>query len=117
MITIPVIIDGLRTMKDGGLKVTIHTQELTPDQVAGLMSMNNAFAYCALKPEPFTRDQEKAIGDLKADYDNTGKTPGQRLRGVLFKLYEQDHEGFSSFTLFYDHHMERIINHFKSKLP
>jgi len=53
---------------------------------------------------------------LKADFELEKKSNGQRLRNVLYKLYEQDKEGFLTFTKYYDHQMERLINHFKNKL-
>jgi len=44
------------------------------------------------------------------------KTPSQRLRAVLFLLWEQDKKGFISAEAYYDDLMERIINHYKTKL-
>jgi hypothetical protein len=31
-------------------------------------------------------------------------------------MYEQDSQGFKSFTTFYEHQLEIIINHFKTKI-
>jgi hypothetical protein len=56
------------------------------------------------------------LSALKVDYDDRSKTQSQRLRGVFYKLYEQDSEGFKSFTTYYEHHMERVIEHFKTKI-
>jgi hypothetical protein len=49
------------------------------------------------------------------------RTKAQRLRGVLFKLHEQENAKIplnfqTSFDDFYAKKMEEIINHFKSKL-
>lgn len=116
MTIIPITIEGVSTRKDNTVAIRLSTQELPPAKMAELMALNNKFAFCAIKPEKFSHADESVLKELKADYQDSGKSPGQRLRGVLYKNYEQDKEGFTSFTLYYDHHMERIINHFKSKL-
>jgi hypothetical protein len=41
--------------------------------------------------------QEVWMNDMKADaYEFGGKSSSQRLRGVLFRLWQQDSEGFDS---------------------
>ena len=45
------------------------------------------------------------------------KTQSQRLRAVLFLLYEEDKKGHVTFESYYADLMERIINHYKTKLP
>ena len=44
------------------------------------------------------------------------KTPSQRLRAVLFRLWEQDDEKFKEFDGYYRFKMEKIIDHLKQKL-
>jgi len=44
------------------------------------------------------------------------KTPSQRMRNVLFLLFEQDHKGFSDFDSFYLDRMEKLIDLLKKKL-
>ena len=41
------------------------------------------------------------------------KSPSQRLRGVLYNLFEQDDKGFDTFDHYYEDKMEKIINHYK----
>ena len=53
---------------------------------------------------------------MKSDYDDVGKSKGQRLRAVLYRNWEQNNEGCDTFTLYYESHMEKIIRHFKDKL-
>ncbi len=45
-----------------------------------------------------------------------GKTQSQRIRNVLYKLYEQAPEGFTSFDGYYRAKTEIIIEHFKTKI-
>lgn len=116
MIIIAAQLDGYRSLKDRSIKITFESQELNPQELLGIAENLNAFGYLAFKKEPFKEEERKAIYDLEADYDDKAKTPSKRLRGVLYRNYEQKNDGFDSFSKYYDHHMEKIIEHFKIKL-
>lgn len=116
MILIPAQLESYRSLKDKTLKVTFETNELNPQETLDIISGTGEFGYLAFKVEPFKREEKEMIEKLEAGYEDKGKTPSQRLRGVLYVLYEKDHEGFDTFTRFYDHHMEKIIGHYKGKL-
>jgi len=45
------------------------------------------------------------------------KSKSQRLRAVLFLCWEQDNEGFEDSESYYRFHLEKIIQHYQSKLP
>ena len=116
MITIPAILESYRSLKDKTLKVTFETNELTPIQVAEIAQNLGSFGFLAYKPVPFVKSELDTLDAVEVDYNDTGKTNSQRLRGVLYRLFEKDNEGFKTFSTFYDHHMEIITNHFKSKI-
>jgi hypothetical protein len=115
MILLPAQVETITTRKDKTVKITIGTQELTPADAAKIFYLNQQFCYMALKPEPFTREESDLIGSMKADLDSA-KTPGQRLRGILFRNYEQDNKGYKDFNSYYIGEMDRICEHYKSKL-
>ena len=115
MLLIPAQLESFRTLKDKTLKVNFETQELTPKEFAELSGCIQQFGYLAFKSEPFRTEEINAIQDLQTELE-TGKTPSQRLRGVLYRMFEQDSQGFKSFATYYDHQMEILINHFKNKL-
>lgn len=115
MILLPAQIEGITTRKDKTIKLTIGTQELTPSEAAKMFYLNQQFCYMALKPEPFTRDEVDMVESMKADLDSA-KTPSQRLRSVLFRNYEQDNKGYKDFNTYYIGEMDRICEHYKSKL-
>ena len=117
MIILPAIIEGVTTRKDRTWKVTLGTQELPVEKAAELLTLNHQLAYVAIKPEYFHEAEQELLNSLQADEELQAKTPGQRLRAVLYRNFEQDAQGFSSFTSYYEHHMERLIEHFKGKLP
>ena len=116
MILIPAQLEAVTTRKDKTLKLTFGTNELSPAQASELFTIANQFGYLAFKDEDFKREELDAVESLKSELEDTLKKPSQRLRGVLFRLFEQDNDGFKTFSKYYDSKMEQLINHFKSKL-
>lgn len=116
MLLIPAILESIRSLKDRTWKVMFVTNELTPDQSASMNENLSQFGYLAFKRDEFKTDEIKILKDLKADFEIEHKTPGQRLRAVLYKNWEQKNEGYKEFPKYYEYKMERIINHYKSKL-
>ena len=115
MIVIPAIIEGVTTRRDKTLKITIGVNELPPDKAGAILGLQNEFAYIAIKKDDFGKEELEKIETLKADLDDTKKTASQRLRGVLFRIWEQDSTG-QTFEAFYINQMEIIIKHFKTKI-
>lgn len=116
MIIIPAQLESVGTRKDKTLKLTFGTNELSPAQASELFTIANQFGYLAFKDENFKREELNAVESLKSELEDTLKKPSQRLRGVLFRLFEQDNDGFKTFSKYYDSKMEQLINHYKSKL-
>jgi len=117
MIILPCTLENLRTLKDGSLKIQFETLELTPQDTLGLLENMNQFGYMAFKKEPFNEAEKKVIEDLETTFDDKKKSASQRLRAVLFLMWQNNNEGFDTSVRHYDHHMEKIIDHFKTKLP
>ena len=117
MIIIGCQFDGLRTLADKTLKITFETQELNPQNLLELMENINQFGYLAFKKEPFKEDEKEMLQELKSDFEFKGKSSSQRLRSVLYVMFQNNNEGFDSSVKHYEHHLEKIIDHFKSKLP
>jgi hypothetical protein len=116
MIILPAIVESIVSRKDRTWKVSFGTQEMSPDKAAALLTMNQQLCYLAIKPEHFHEEEQQLLEELKADQELIGKTPGQRLRAVLYRNWEQNDESFPSFTMYYEHWMEHFIAHMKSKL-
>lgn len=115
-ILIPAIYEGSRDLLDKSKKLTFKTNEITPKQAAELQTCVQQYVYLAIRLEPFLKEQLQLLADLKADYEDTGKPPSQRLRAVLYRLWEQTSEGYDDFNLFYIYKMETFIKHVKGKL-
>ncbi len=97
------IIDKVSTLKDGSVRVSLVTRALSPTQMAELFFWVN-----------------KEILAIDIDESNKDdKSPSQRLRAVLYRLFEQssDREAYNNeFELFYRAKLERIIDQLKDKL-
>ncbi len=116
MLILPTIFDNFRTLKDRTTKITVITNELSPAQFGEMGLLLQQFCFTAFKLEAFNQHEQEIIKDLNSDFEIEKKSPGQRLRAVLYRNYEQDNEGFNSFGSYYDSKMEKFINHCKSKL-
>lgn len=94
------IVNKVTTLKDRSIKIELLTREMPPKEMAELFfSVNNEIA---------SVDIPEDTGDLK--------TPSQRLRAVLYRVWETDENKkskFSTFTLYYNHVMEQLIDKYK----
>jgi isopentenyldiphosphate isomerase len=115
MIILPAQIEGLTSRKDKTIKVTFGTQELTPVDAAQVFQLNQRFCYIAIKEESFQQEELDNIDSIKTDLESN-KTPSQRLRGILYISYQQNDEGFKDFMTYYISKMDKLCEHFKSKL-
>lgn len=116
IILLPAMYEGSFDRKDKTKKLTFGTQEITFNQAGQLNDMLQSFVYLAIKKEEFSKAEIEVIENLKTDFDDSKKPASQRMRAVLFRLWQQDNEGFKSETQHYEYHMEKFINHLKSKL-
>lgn len=108
-------VENIATRRDRTVKLTIGTNELNPVNAAEIFALAQQFVYIGIKAESFTKEEESDIDALKTEMKGV-KTPSQRLRGVLFHLFNKDDEGYKAFDEFYQSKMETIIEHFKTKL-
>jgi len=116
LLLIPAILESIRSLKDRTFKISFETSEPTPDQALAIHNCLLKAGYLAFREEPFRSEELKQLNELKSDFELVGKSPGQRLRGVLYKLFEQHPEGFKSFQKYYEYKMEKVIEHYKGRI-
>lgn len=117
MLLLPATIESVSTRQDLTIKVVIGTQETTPQMAADLVMLNRKFVYLAVKETAFEANETEVMEGLETEFvDDKKRTASQRLRGVLYRVWQQENKGYEDFRLFYLHEMERIIEHFKRKL-
>jgi hypothetical protein len=115
MIILPAQIEGLTSRKDKTIKVTFGTQELSPNDAAQVFQLNQRFCYIAIKEESFQKEELDNLDSIKTELESN-KTPSQRLRGILYISYQQNDEGFKDFMTYYISKINKLCEHFKSKL-
>lgn len=111
-ISLPVIVDGIRTLKDRSIKVTLVTNELPPEDMATLFGFNLDQATCVLASKGSVIDP-KAL-EVEMEFPEE-KSPAKRLRAVLYRFWEQQGKK-EDFELYYRRAMERVIDQVKDKL-
>jgi hypothetical protein len=113
---LPASLESYRSNLNKTLKLTFETSEISPESMANIHYSLYKVGYLAFSPDPFATAELDEIDKLKVEFTDTGKPPSQRLRAVLYRLWEQAPEGFKTFNEFYNSKMEVLINHFKDKL-
>ena len=79
--------------------------------------MLDGFGYLYFRAEEqLSKEEIEELDNLDTDLFDQPKTQSQRIRNVLYKLWEQDNKGFDDFKAFYKYHTERIIQWIKDKL-
>ena len=118
-------IDGIKTMADNTVRVNVGTPELSPDVVGQMYSMLKQPGYVVISTMPISQKQIDAVESATIDREFQEKTPSQRLRNVLYVLWEQQQpketnsEGITTyidFDLYYKRKMNELITFIKNKL-
>lgn len=117
MLKLSAQLEGISSRADKSWKLTFGTQELSPAEIGNLGRLQNAVLFLAINDQAFTDAEVDMIKETKAELADSGKTHSQRLRGVLYVNWQNDPEGYENFHDYYIVKMDKIINHFKSKLP
>lgn len=115
-IVIAAVYEGSRDLRDRTKKLTFQTNEISPGIAAQLQMCVQNFVYVAIKAEEFTKEEIDNINNLKTDFEDMAKTHSQRLRAVIYRLWQQNNEGYKDFNLFYQFKMEGFITYLKAKL-
>jgi hypothetical protein len=113
-VTLAVEIGSIRTMKDGSVSLTVCTPELSEGQAGEIFGLRNKVAFCYISPREIKDNDKKILDSL--DPELKGKTPGQRLRNVLFVAWQQSPDGYKDSESYYKAKMESIINSIKAEL-
>ena len=119
-------IDKVSTLADGSLRIYVGTPELANETMVNLFSLIKKPGYVLISANNINQDQIDAVEKATTNTEFSEKTPSQRLRGVLYKLWEKTQPKtmngdtgemeYVDFDLFYKRQMNKISDHFKTKL-
>lgn len=111
-VTLPAFIAKLESKADGSVKIVVETREFSDAELTTLFGYRNKEGYLSFSPNKVsTLDIPKE----PADSGLGNKTPSQRFRGVLWKLWEQKGKP-ETFENYYATTMEKLIDMYKEKL-
>ena len=108
-------VDKITTLKDGGNKITIETQELPPEHMTKLFEFANKQVWTLFKETPDIKMEEIDVQEPEPEFKGE-KSPSVRLRNVLYILHKEKYLSNGSFDDFYKKQMENIIKQFKEKI-
>ena len=118
-------IDKVSTLADGSLRVYVGTPELSSETMVSVFSLIKKPGFVLISAKAINQDQIDAVEKATTNAEFSEKTPSQRMRGVLYRLWEKTQpktmngDGvmeYVDFDLFYKRQMNKIIDHFKTKL-
>lgn len=112
-VLLPAILSGVASRKDRSYSLKFDTRELQGQEAAILLDKLQQEGWLLFSPNADI--DEADIPDEKADAMLGTKTQAQRLRAVLYRLYEQTGKQ-GDFETYYRSKMEYIIELFKEKL-
>jgi hypothetical protein len=111
-LTCQVIITSASTRADGSLGLRLATPELTAPEKVALIELQGQNLKMLLQP---AEGEPVELVEVKGEFGE--RTPGQRLRAVLYLLWRQSGETGIDFEVFYRREMEKLIDGQKAKLP
>lgn len=109
-IKVPATLEGVSTLKDGSMSIRFHTQELNSDEKVTIINFVNGFGWLLF-------DVHESI-DLpkESPHREAGdKTPSQRLRAVLYVLWQKKYSDIP-FDVWYQQQVEKIISSIKERI-
>lgn len=98
--------------EDRGGKITFETQELSPNQKSELGKLGGEFLYVGIKREPFV---EQDLDKYKSQFNKPAKSMSQKLRQHLFRLWQEQPDGFSNPEEHYNFYMDQFIKQVRDK--
>ena len=109
-------IESISSRVDGTVAVKIGTQELDSTAAGNLFQLRGKYVKILISDSNITKMEEELVDSTPLVSGKKNKSKSQRLRNVLFLLNKQNGGDEESFDAFYDSKMERLIEHYKSKL-
>ena len=114
ILQLPATIEAIKSRVDGTWSLLIGTQELAEEQARILLRLNRKLGWILFKESQMEESDLINIPDAVPEFKGD-KTPGQRLRAVLYLLWKQNPKE-KTFDEFYKQQMEKLISWAKEKL-
>jgi hypothetical protein len=109
---LPAIFSKITSRADRSYKIEFESRELSGQDATILMNLIHQEGFLLFAPNPI---QESDVPDETADAMTGRKTQAQRLRAVIYKIWETKGSN-GSFETYYQSNMEAIIDQLKEKI-
>lgn len=110
-------VETIASRVDGTIVLKIGTQELDPSKAGELFQLRGKLAKVLLSDSNITKLEEELVDNTSlVQGKSKNKSPSQRLRNVLYRVHENSGGDKDDFDKFYGSEVERIIEHYKSKI-
>jgi hypothetical protein len=96
---------------DGSIAFRVNTPELRASEAGAVMGWHGKACRVTILPDEGEPDEVLAV-----ETERETKTPSQRLRAILYVTWKEE-ERKESFPSFYEKEMEKVIGHYKKRLP
>lgn len=112
---VPSAIENIKTMSKNTLRLQVDTQEvLSPEAMKRIFEMHKKLGWFLFAERQIQPEDLIKLPELKPTDEI--KTPSQRLRAIIFRMWEQNNEGFKDSESHYRFWMEKISDWLKEKL-
>jgi len=109
------VFDRYTTRKDGSVSLVFETGEVSGPDVAALHVLRNSVGVVAFhRKESLSAREIKEIETIDAEIESKSKS--ERLRNVLYVLFQQHPDGYTDFKQFYADRMEKLIMLIRTRL-
>jgi len=109
-------VNKVSTLSDGSMSINIHTQELNDDTMTRIFALRKTPGMVLISSDDITQTEIDLVSQYTTDYEvGKTKTPSQRLRAVLYVLWEQGDQKYD-FPIYYESKMGNIIDKIKASL-
>lgn len=114
-ILIPASLDSYGSRADGSLRLTFSTGVVKNEQLLVINALKNNEGYLMFKNAGVTKEEQSLIESLE-DQEFKVKTQSQILRNVMYLIWEKNFKDKMTDKEFYRTEMQKVIDHFKTKL-
>jgi len=108
------ILNGLSTLKDGTIKISISLHELPPEEIGKIIGYNNRYIKFYITDSNISSEIISELDSIEIEVNE--KSPSKRLKNVFYRLWEQDNEGYEDSELYYRYKINKVIEHYKNLL-
>ncbi len=105
------VIGGIRSKADHSLGLSISTPEYSADESAEMLRLQGLNVLLTIKPL-----DEESTETITIDREAGSKSPSERMRGVIFRMWESRKEKWPDYESYYRHIMEGLIDQLKDRI-